>query len=239
VIVVGRHEYGSSQERGLVRRLRDRLVPEARFPAGAAVEAGGAPPQGADFLSTIYAAFPWLVLAVIAVTFLTLVRAFRSIVLPLTAVVVNLLPVTAAYGVLVLVFEWGVGANLLGVEQAGHVEGWVPVVLFATMFGLSMDYEVFLVTRIREAWDSSRDSDRSVEAGLERTGRVITGAALIMAAAFAGFVAGRVPGLQQLGVGLTAAVLLDAAVVRTFLVPSLVAVLGPRTWWHPGARRTT
>jgi putative drug exporter of the RND superfamily len=236
LLVIGRHEYGSPQERALVRRLRERLVPDARFPAGTTVVAGGAPPQGVDFLSAVYSAFPWLVLAVLAVTYVALVRAFRSVVLPLTAVVANLLPVTAAYGVLVLVFQWGVGAGLLGVEQTGHVEGWIPVFLFATLFGLSMDYEVFLVTRMREVYVLRRDNDRAVELGLERTGRVITSAALIMAAAFAGFIAGRVPGLQQLGVGLTAAVLLDAAIVRTLLVPSLAAVLGPRNWWRPGAR---
>jgi uncharacterized membrane protein YdfJ with MMPL/SSD domain len=239
LIVVGRHEYGSSQERSFVRRLRDRLVPGARFPAGTMVDAGGAPPQGVDFLSTVYSAFPWLVLGVIAITYLALFRAFQSVVLPAAAVVSNLLPVAAAYGVLVLVFQWGVGAGLLGVQAAGHVEGWIPIFLFATLFGLSMDYEVFLVMRMREVWDGGGDNDRAVELGLERTGPVITAAALIMAAAFAGFVAGRVPGLQQLGVGLTAAVLLDAAVVRTFLIPSLTAVLGPRSWWRPGARRVT
>jgi RND superfamily putative drug exporter len=239
LIVVGRHEYGSSQERSFVRRLRDRLVPGARFPAGTVVDVGGAPAQGVDFLSTVYSAFPWLVLGVIAITYLALFRAFQSVVLPAAAVVSNLLPVAAAYGVLVLVFQWGVGAGLLGVQAAGHVEGWIPIFLFATLFGLSMDYEVFLVMRMREVWDRGGDNDRAVELGLERTGPVVTAAALIMAAAFAGVVAGRVPGLQQLGVGLTAAVLLDAAVVRTFLIPSLTAVLGPRSWWRPGARRVT
>jgi RND superfamily putative drug exporter len=238
LVVLGRHEYGSSQERAFVRRLRDRLLSDARFPAGTSAEVGGAPAQGVDFLATAYSAFPWLVLAVLVVTYLALVRAFRSVVLPLTAVIANLLPVAAAYGVLVLVFQWGVGAGFLGVERAGHIEGWVPVVLFATLFGLSMDYEVFLMTRVREVWQRRHDNDRAVELGLERTGRVITSAALIMAAAFAGFIAGRVPGLQQLGVGLTAAVLLDAGVVRAFLVPSLAALLGPRNWWRPGARES-
>jgi len=238
LIVLGRHEYGSSQERALVKRLRDQLLPDARFPAGPSVAVGGAPAQGVDFLATAYSAFPWLVLAVLVATYLALVRAFRSVVLPLTAVIANLLPVAAAYGVLVLVFEWGVGAGFLGVERAGHVEGWVPIVLFATLFGLSMDYEVFLMMRVREVWERRHDNDRAVELGLERTGRVITSAALIMAAAFAGFIAGRVPGLQQLGLGLTAAVLLDAGVVRTFLVPSLAALLGPRNWWRPGARES-
>ena len=239
VVVVGRHEYGAPQERALVHRLRDRLVAAARFPAGTRVDTGGIPAQGADFLSTTYSAFPWLVLAVVAVTLLALFGAFRSVVLPLTAAVANLLPVSAAYGVLVLVVQWGVGAGLLGVERAGHVEGWIPVFLFAALFGLSTDYEVFLVTRMRESWERTGDNELAVEAGLERTGRVITAAALIMAAAFAGFAAGRVPGLQQLGLGLAAAVLVDAAVVRTFLVPALTAVIGPRSWWSPGAHRAT
>ncbi len=233
VIVVGRHEYGSPQEQGFVQRLRNRLVPRAGFPAGVAVEAGGAPAQGVDFLATTYSAFPWLALAVVVATYLTLLRAFRSLVLPLAAVVLNLLSVAAAYGVLVLVFQWGVGAGLLGVQRAGHVEGWIPIFLFATLFGLSMDYEVFLVMRMREAWDRAHDSSRAVVFGLERTGRVVTAAALIMAAAFSGFVAGRVPGLQQLGLGLAVAVLLDATIVRALLVPSLMAVLGRRNWWLP------
>jgi RND superfamily putative drug exporter len=239
LVVLGRHEYGSSLERAFVQRLRDSLVHGAGFPAGTSVDVGGAPAQGVDFLATAYSAFPWLALAVLVVTYVSLIGAFRSVVTPLTAVISNLLPVAAAYGVIVLVFQWGVGAGLLGVEKSGHVEGWVPVVLFATLFGLSMDYEVFLVTRMREVWDREHDNDHAVELGLERTGRVITAAALIMAAAFAGFIAGRVPGLQQLGVGLTAAVLLDAVVVRTFVVPSLTAVVGPRNWWRPGARRAT
>jgi putative drug exporter of the RND superfamily len=239
VFVVGRHEYGAPQERALVHRLRARLVLNAHFPADTEVDAGGAPAQGADFLSTTYSAFPWLVLAVVAVTLVALLAAFRSVVLPLTAVVTNLLPVAAAYGVLVLVAQWGVGAGLLGVQHAGHVEGWIPIFLFATLFGLSTDYEVFLVMRMRESWEHRRDNDHAVEVGLERTGPVITAAALIMAAAFAGFVAGRVPGLQQLGLGLTTAVLVDATVVRTCFVPALIGVIGPRSWWSPGARRAT
>src|SRR5262249_32541386 len=170
-------------------------------------------------------AFPWLVLGVVAVTYLALYRAFRSVLLPLTAVTLNLLTVAAAYGVLVLVFQWGAGRP---------IEGWVPIFLFATLFGLSTDYEVFLVMRMRESWQRLHDTRSAVARGLERTGRVVTAAALIMAAAFSGFVAGRVGGLQQLGVGLTVAVLLDATVVRMLLLPALVAVSGTRSWCHPG-----
>jgi len=225
VVVVDREDYGVPAEQAFVRRLRERLVPAARFPPGTTVEAGGAPPQGVDFLDAAYGAFPWFALGVVGITYLALYRAFRSVFLPLTAVALNLLTVAAAYGVLVIVFQWGAGRP---------IEGWVPIFLFATLFGLSTDYEVFLVMRMRESLERLHDTGRAVALGLERTGRVVTAAALIMAAAFSGFVAGRVGGLQQLGVGLTVAVLLDATVVRMLLLPSLVAVLGPRSWWRPG-----
>ena len=233
VIVVGRHEYGDGPTRSLVGRLRDSLVPEARFPAGVHVYAGGAPAQGADFLSRTYGAFPWLVLAVLVLTYGVLLRAFRSLLLPLKAVLLNLLSVAAAYGMLVVVFRWGVGADVLGLYQLDQADGWVPIFLFATLFGLSMDYEVFMVMRMRESWDDVPDNARAVAHGLERTGRVVTAAALIMAAAFSGFVAGRVAGLQEFGVGLALAVLIDVTVVRAVLVPSLMAVLGRYNWWLP------
>ena len=233
VIVIGRHEYGAVESRRLVSRLRNALVPDARFPGGVRVLVGGAPPKGADFLARAYGSFPWLVLAVLLVTYAVLVRAFRSVLLPLKAVVLNLLSVAASCGLLVTVFQYGVGANLLGVHPAAPIDGWVPVVLFATLFGLSMDYEVFLVSRIREVWDARRDNVEAIAVGLERTGRVITAAALVMAASFGGLVLGSVPGLEQLGLGLAFAVLIDATLVRALLVPSLMAVLGRWNWWLP------
>jgi RND superfamily putative drug exporter len=232
VIVVGRHEYGEDETRQLVRRLRNELVPAARVPEGVRVVVGGAPPQGADFINRTYAWFPWLVLGVLAVTYVVLLRAFRSIVLPLKAVLLNLLSVSAAYGLLVAIVQWGFGAGLLGLGTTG-VEAWVPVLLFALLFGLSMDYEVFLVAPMREDWDAGHDNTRAVTRGLVRTGRIVTAAALIMVAVFSGFVAGSVPGLQQFGLGLALGILLDATIVRMLLVPSLMAVLGPRNWWLP------
>ena len=231
VVVVGRHDYGTAASQDFVRRLRDRLVPAARFPAGDRVSVGGAPAQGVDFLARTYGAFPWLVLGVLALTFLVLLRAFRSLLLPLKAVVLNLLTVAAVYGLLVLVFQVGLGR--------GSIDGWVPVVLYATLFGLSMDYEVFLVTRMREAWDAGLDNADAVALGLQRSGRVVTAAAAIMVAALAGFGAGRVPSLQEFGVGLAAAVALDATLVRAVLVPSAMALLGRWNWWLPAplARR--
>jgi len=233
LIVAGRDEYGDDLSRSFVRRLRQRLVPAARFPANVHVYAGGAPPQGVDFLTRSYGAFPWLVLAALALTFVALMRAFRSLVLPLKAVVLNLLSVGAVYGLLVVVFRWGVGTGLLGLERTDHVEGWIPIFLFAVLFGLSMDYEVFMVMRIREAWEHTGDNASAVAHGLERTGRIVTAAALIMVAAFSGFAAGRVPALQQFGLGLALAVLIDATLVRAVLVPSAMAILGRFNWWLP------
>jgi RND superfamily putative drug exporter len=219
VFAVGRHEFGESPSRRLVERIRERHIPAATFPAATTVSAGGAAPQGVDFLSRAYGFFPWLVAIALALTYLVLARAFRSVLLPLKAVILNLLSVGASYGVLVLAF--------------GKIEGWIPIFLFATLFGLSMDYEVFLVSRMREAWDSGRDNVEAVAFGLERTGGLITAAALVMAASFGGFVLGSVPGLQAFGLGLAVAVLIDATLVRALLLPALMAVMGRWNWWWP------
>jgi RND superfamily putative drug exporter len=233
LIVAGRDEYGTEPAQAFVARLRHDLVPEAGFPGDVSVLAGGGPPQGVDFLHVAYGAFPWLVAAVLVLTYLVLVRAFRSVLLPLKAVILNLLSVAAAYGMLVIVFRWGAGSDLAGLYRIQQVEGWIPIFLFAMLFGLSMDYEVFLVTRMREAWDEHHDNAYAVAYGLERTGRIVTAAAIIMVAAFSGFVAGSIVGLQEFGLGLAVAILLDATVVRALLVPSLMAVLGRWNWWLP------
>ena len=220
VIVANRHEWGAAATRRYVERLRDRLIPAARFPAGVQVYAGGAPPQGVDFVSRTYGAVPWLVLCVLVFTYLVLLRAFRSAVIPLKALVLNALSVGATYGVLALVF-------------AHPIEAWIPVFLFAALFGLSMDYEVFMVSRIREAHDAGDDDIGAVAHGLEQTGGIVTAAAAIMVAAFLGFVVGRIEGLREFGVGLAVAVTLDATIVRAILVPSAMAVLGRWNWWLP------
>ena len=160
-------------------------------------------------------------------------RAFRSLLLPLKAVILNLLSVAASYGMLVVVFRWGVGDTLAGLYQFPQVEGWIPIFLFAMLFGLSMDYEVFLVTRMRETWDEEQDNVRAVSYGLERTGRIVTAAAIIMVAAFSGFVAGSIVGLQEFGLGLAVAIFVDATIVRALLVPSLMAFFGRWNWWLP------
>jgi putative drug exporter of the RND superfamily len=229
VFVVGRHEYGDPRSRALVARIRDRYIPAARFPAATDIAVGGPPAQGADFLRRAYAPFAWLVAAALLLTYVVLARAFRSLLLPLKAVLLNVLSVAASFGVLVFVVRHG----LLGLDRSAQVDGWVPLVVLATLFGVSMDYEVFMVSRMREAWDERGDNAFAVARGLERTGAVVTAAALVMVVAFSGFVAGSIPALQQLGVALAVAVLIDATLVRVLLVPALMAILGRWNWWLP------
>jgi trehalose monomycolate/heme transporter len=232
----GRTDSGTQQAMDLVKRLRDRYVPAAGFPPGADVLVSGAPAFGVDFIDKAYGAFPWLVLAVLVITYLILLRAFRSVVLPLKAVIMNLLSVGATYGVLVLAFQHGWGSSF-GLGASPQVDAWIPIFLFALLFGLSMDYEVFLLSRIREEWDRRHDNEQAVAYGLEHTGRIITAAAVIMIAAFAGFVAGSFVGLQEFGLGLSAAILLDATVVRAILVPATMKLLGKWNWYLPDSVR--
>ena len=217
VVVANRHPWGSATTRRFVHRVRDRLVPAARFPSGARVYAGGAPAQGADFIARAYGAFPWLIALVVAFTYVVLRIAFKSLVLPLKALVLNALSVGAAYGILVLVFDH-------------PIEAWIPIFLFAALFGLSMDYEVFMVSRMREAHDAGESDFDAVSHGLERTGPVVSACAAVMVVAFTGFAVGRIEGLREFGVGLAAAVALDATVVRGLLLPSAMAVLGRWNW---------
>ena len=232
VEVIGKSDYGKPQSLDFVTRLRNEIVPAAGFPQAAAVYAGGGPPGGKDFLDLTYSWFPYLVLAVLVATFFLLMRAFRSVVLPLKAIVLNLLSIGAAYGLLVVVFKWGAGewAGLISYDQ---IEGWIPVMLFAMLFGLSMDYEVFLVSRMREEWDKGAGNDAAIVTGLTRTGRLVTAAGLIMFAAFMGFVAGSIVGLQQFGFGLAAAILIDVTIVRALLVPSAMKIFDKWNWWLP------
>jgi uncharacterized membrane protein YdfJ with MMPL/SSD domain len=228
----GHTDAGTKQAQALVGTIRDHYIPAAGFPRLDIVALTGAPAFGVDFKNKAYGAFPWLVLAVLAITYLVLLRAFRSVVLPLKAVLMNLLSVSAAYGVLVLVFQDGYG-HWLGFAHFPQVEAWIPIFLFATIFGISMDYEVFLLSRVREEWDRHHDNERAVAYGLEHTGRIITAAAIIMIAAFSGFMTGRFVGLQQFGLGLAAAIFLDATIVRAILVPATMKLLGNWNWYLP------
>ena len=230
--VIGESEYGAPESMQFVKRLRGEVIPAARFPEGVDVIAGGGPPSGVDFLDLTYSAFPWLVLGVLALTYVLLLRAFRSLVLPLKAILLNLLSIAAAYGLLIAFFKWG-GAEQVGLIGFDQIEGWIPVFIFAMVFGLSMDYEVFLVTRMREEWDAGKRNEEAVATGLAKTGRIVTAAGLIMVAAFLGFVAGSVVGLQQFGFGLAVAIALDVTIVRALLVPSAMKLFGRWNWWLP------
>jgi RND superfamily putative drug exporter len=224
-------DIGTNAATDLVDRLRDRYVPSAGF-GDAEVFVTGAPAINVDFVNKAYGAFPWLIVAVLVLTYLILLRAFRSVFLPVKAVLMNVLSVAATYGVLVLTFQhhWG---NVLGFDKTPQIEAWIPIFLFAILFGLSMDYEVFLLSRMREEWDATHDNERAVALGLERTGRIITAAAIIMIAAFAGFTAGSFVWSQEFGVGLSAAILLDATIVRAMLVPATMKLLGDWNWYLP------
>jgi uncharacterized membrane protein YdfJ with MMPL/SSD domain len=230
--VVGESEYGAPAALDFVDRLRDEIIPAAGFPQGTNVYAGGGPPGGVDFLDVTYGAFPWLVAGVLLLTYVLLLRAFRSVLLPLKAIILNLLSIAAAYGLLVVFFKYGVGGEL-GLISFDQIEGWIPVFIFAMVFGLSMDYEVFLVSRMREEWDAGRPNGEAVALGLAKTGRIVTAAGLVMFAAFMGFVAGSVVGLQQFGFGLATAILLDVTIVRALLVPSAMELFGRWNWWLP------
>jgi RND superfamily putative drug exporter len=230
--VTGKSEYGVPAALDFVDRLRGEIVPAAGFPEDVNVFAGGGPPSGVDFLDVTYGAFPWLVLGVLLLTYVLLLRAFRSVLLPLKAIILNLLSIAAAFGLLVVVFKWG-AAEWVGLIAFDQIEGWIPVFVFAMVFGLSMDYEVFLVSRMREEWDATHDNVQAVSLGLAKTGRIVTAAGLIMFAAFMGFVAGSVVGLQQFGFGLALAILIDVTVVRALLVPSAMAIFGRWNWWLP------
>jgi RND superfamily putative drug exporter len=232
VQVTGAREFGVPASLDFARRLRADIIPAASFPAGVDVFAGGGPPSGIDFIDITYGAFPWVVLGVLGLTYILLLRAFRSVVLPLKAIILNLLSITAAYGMLVIFFKWG-GAGAIGLISFDQIEAWIPVFIFAMVFGLSMDYEVFLVSRMREEWDAGHDNENAVALGLAKTGRIVTAAGFVMFAAFMGFVAGSIVGLQQFGFGLAAAILLDVTIVRALLVPSAMKLFGRWNWWLP------
>ncbi len=174
---------------------------------------------------------------VLGLSFILLMIVFRSIVVPIKAVIMNLLSVGAAYGLVVLVSQEGVGAGLLGFQQVQTVEAWLPIFLFAVLFGLSMDYHVFLLSRIRERYDQTHDNTDAVVFGVRSTGRLITGAALIMVAVFGGFAAGDLVMFQQMGFGAGVAVLIDATIVRSILVPASMRLLGDWNWYLPSVLR--
>jgi RND superfamily putative drug exporter len=217
----------------LVRRLRDETIPGAT-PEGAIVHVGGGTATFIDLSDRITNALPWFIGAVVLLSFLLLMVVFRSILVPVKAAVLNLLSICAAYGVVVVIFQWGWGRSLLGIDQLIPIVSFVPMMMFAVLFGLSMDYEVFLLSRIREDYLKTGNNVESVVTGISTTARVITSAALIMIAVFLSFVALPDPVAKMFGVGLAVAVLIDATIVRIVLVPATMVLLGNANWWLPG-----
>ena len=216
----------------LVHRLRNDVVPNVTKGTGAVVNVGGDTAITVDFSARIANRLPLFIGAVIILSFLLLMAVFRSLLVALKAAIMNLLSVAAAYGVIVAVFQWGWAKHFFGIEK-GPIEAWVPMMLFAILFGLSMDYEVFLISRIREEYMKSGDNAEAVADGLAATARVITAAAAIMIAVFLSFVLGDQRVLKLLGLGLSVAVFVDATLVRMVLVPSTMELLGNANWWLP------
>ncbi|AQT71288.1 MMPL family transporter [Streptomyces sp. fd1-xmd] len=217
----------------LVDTLRADTLPAATAGGAGSAHVGGAAAAVTDLNDRLAARLPAVIGAVVLVAGLLLLAAFRSPLLAVKAAVLNLLSVAAAYGVLTAVFQWGWGARLIGLEGAVPVPGYVPLLMFAVLFGLSMDYEVFLLTSVREKWLASGDSRQAVVAGLASTGRIITSAALIMVSVFLAYLLSDDPVVKMFGTGLAAAVALDVTVVRGLLVPATMALLGDRGWWLP------
>jgi putative drug exporter of the RND superfamily len=213
----------------LVNHLRDDVIPDS----GVDAKVGGLTAASTDFADYMGDRMPLLIGVVLLLSFLLLMAVFRSLLVPLKAVVMNLLSIGAAYGILVAIFQWGWGLGLIGVDRSGPIEAWVPMFLFAIVFGLSMDYEVFLLSRIREEYDRTKDNAVAVADGLASTARVITAAALIMFCVFGAFALGDDRQLKLFGLGLGIAVLLDATIVRMILVPATMELLGDRNWWLP------
>ncbi len=218
----------------LIDRLRDSIIPAAERGTTLHVYVGGVTAVFADFATVIGGKLPLFIGVIIGLGFLLLMLAFRSLLVPAVAAIMNLLAAGAAFGVMVAVFQYGWGLHLLNLGQAGPIESFLPVLMLAVLFGLSMDYEVFLVSRIREEWAATRDNHRAVSTGQATTGRVIIAAATIMICVFSAFILSGQQLIGEFGIGLAAAVLLDAFILRTLLVPALMHLSGRANWWLPG-----
>ncbi len=218
----------------LVHRLRDSVLPQVVAGTDARVLVGGAVAGVTDASDLQASRMPLFIGMVLVVSFIVLMAMFRSVAVALKAVVLNLLSIGAAYGVVAAVFQWGWGASVLGLGEPGPIEAWAPMMLFAVLFGLSMDYEVFLLSRMKEEYDRTGDNATAVADGLARTARLITAAAAIMICVFGGFVLSDERALQLFGLGLATAILVDVTIVRLLLVPATMELLGDRNWWLPG-----
>jgi RND superfamily putative drug exporter len=205
---------------------------------GTTATLGGTPAVDRDFIHAVYGNFPYVLAFVVILTLILLARAFRSIVLPIKAAVLNLISLAAAFGIIVFIFQQGHGSNLWNIDATGTITAWIPLMIFAFLFGLSMDYEVFMLTRMREAYDETGSTEKAIELGLARTGKLVTSAALILMFAF--LVLSSSPGfeIKEFAIGLAAGIIFDATVIRALLVPALMRLLGRANWWMPSWAET-
>jgi RND superfamily putative drug exporter len=233
IYVFGQHDLGAPQTVDLVNQLRNTYIPNSGFPADSRIYLGGAPAQGVDLLDALGKAFPTVVTVILLLTFFILLKIFRSVVLSIKAIILDLLSIGLSFSALVVVFKFG-----FGTYQLEQIEAWVLILLFAILFGLSMDYEIFIVSRMREARDRGANNEEAIREGMQATGTVVTAAALIFISALTGLISGHFAGLQQLGIGLAIGVLVDATVIRSLLLPSAMVLLGRWNWWMPMQRKT-
>jgi RND superfamily putative drug exporter len=217
----------------LVHTIRNQVAPSVTAGSGVHVLVGGVTAAAVDSANYIGGRLPWVIAGVVVLSFLLLMAVFRSLVIPLKAAVMNLLSVGAAFGVIVAVFQWGWLGSVVGISKTGPIDPWIPLMLFTILFGLSMDYEVFLLSRIREEWRRTGVNATAVADGLAKTARVITAAAAIMVCVFGSFVIGDVHVLKVFGLGLAVAIFIDATIVRMVLVPAVMELLGKANWWFP------
>ncbi len=217
-----------------VQRLRSDVFPGALAGTTATAHVGGQTASFGDVADRVSQRLPWFIAAVVVLSVLLLMLVFRSVLVPIKAAMLNLLSIGAAYGVLVMVFQWGWGKELIGLESTVPIVSFIPMFMFAVLFGLSMDYEVFLLSRVRENYVASGDNDAAVIGGIASTARVITSAALIMICVFGGFVLGDDPVIKMMGLGLAVAIFVDATIVRIVLVPATMKLMGAANWWLPG-----
>jgi uncharacterized membrane protein YdfJ with MMPL/SSD domain len=231
--IFGHHDLGADETVALVRQLRDEYIPNSGFPDSTRFYLGGAPAQGVDLLSALSKTFPFVVLLILLITLAILMRTFRSIVLSVKAIILDLISIGLSFSALVIVFKFGIGTY-----QLEQIEAWVLILLFAILFGLSMDYEIFIVSRMREAHDRGASNEEAIREGMRSSGTVVTAAALIFISAVMGLATGHFAGLQQLGVGLAIGVIVDATIIRGLLLPSAMVLLGKWNWWMPGQGKT-
>jgi RND superfamily putative drug exporter len=220
---------GTSEGHDTLNGVRD-----TAHSAGSSVRVGGGPAANQDFIDAVYGSFPLMIALIAITTFILLARAFRSLLLPLKAIILNVLSVGAAWGVLVLVWQDGHGSEAIwGIQATGSIQSWMPLIIFAFLFGLSMDYEVFILSRMREEYDRTGSTSTAVVQGIGRTGRLVTSAALILFLAFTSMASGPDTGVKMFATGLAAGILLDATIIRALIVPAVISLMGRWNWWLP------